>query len=80
MNIFELGFDSARTERMELPGAGRGYRPNRDDENNPKLNEKPNWFEVKFDKRSNRPALHGLPIGEKMMLKDPFVTRNSNRT
>ncbi|ANI58005.1 RHS repeat-associated core domain-containing protein [Pseudomonas sp. GR 6-02] len=36
--------------RMELPGAGRGYKPNKKDARNPTLNEDLNWFEVKFDK------------------------------
>jgi hypothetical protein len=36
--------------RMELPGAGRGYKPNRRDAHNPTLNEDLNWFEIKFDK------------------------------
>jgi RHS repeat-associated protein len=35
--------------RMELPGAGRGYRPNKKDKQNPTLNENLDWFEVKFD-------------------------------
>jgi hypothetical protein len=36
--------------RMELPGAGRGYKPNKKDARNPTLIEDLNWFEVKFDK------------------------------
>ncbi|TWC13684.1 hypothetical protein FBY09_1191, partial [Pseudomonas sp. SJZ101] len=40
-----------RIVRLELPGAGRGYKPNKKDKQNPKLNENLNWFEVKFDKQ-----------------------------
>ncbi|MDR9752097.1 RHS repeat-associated core domain-containing protein, partial [Pseudomonas sp. SZMC_28357] len=36
--------------RMELPGAGRGYKPNKKNQGSPTLNENMNWFEVKFDK------------------------------
>jgi hypothetical protein len=39
-----------RIVRQELPGAGRGYKPNKKDKQNPTLNEGLNWFEVKFDK------------------------------
>ncbi|SEJ59125.1 RHS repeat domain-containing protein, partial [Pseudomonas sp. NFACC07-1] len=39
-----------RVVRQELPGAGRGYKPNKKDKQNPKLNEDLNWFEVKFGK------------------------------
>ncbi|WP_208665509.1 RHS repeat domain-containing protein, partial [Pseudomonas thivervalensis] len=39
-----------RIVRQELPGAGRGYKPNKKDKENPKLNESLNWFEVKFSK------------------------------
>ncbi|WP_188258688.1 RHS repeat domain-containing protein, partial [Pseudomonas sp. PSB18] len=55
----ELGLDpftgldhkKDRIVRQELPGAGRGYKPNKKDKQNPKLNENLNWFEVKFDKQ-----------------------------
>ncbi|WP_260961279.1 RHS repeat protein [Pseudomonas citri] len=39
-----------RIVRQELPGAGRGYKPNKKDKQNPTLNEDLNWFEVKFSK------------------------------
>jgi hypothetical protein len=51
--------------RMELPGAGRGYRPNRIDESNPKLNEDLNWFEVKFDKDDVTRPYTGFPSEKK---------------
>ncbi|SFH30576.1 RHS repeat-associated core domain-containing protein, partial [Pseudomonas sp. NFACC45] len=49
--------------RQELPGAGRGYRPNKKDMKNPKLNENLNWFEVRFDK--NKVPYTGFPTGRK---------------
>ncbi|MGE7965326.1 RHS repeat-associated core domain-containing protein [Pseudomonas sp. NPDC089918] len=51
--------------RMELPGAGRGYRPNRIDQSNPKLNEDLNWFEVKFDKDDVTRPYTGFPSEKK---------------
>lgn len=51
--------------RMELPGAGRGYRPNRRDINNPKLNEGLDWFEVKFDKDDESRPYTGFPAERK---------------
>ncbi|OPA89329.1 type IV secretion protein Rhs, partial [Pseudomonas fluorescens] len=41
--------------KLELPGAGRGYRPNRADAANPHLNENLDGFEVKFDRVSTKP-------------------------
>ncbi|MBC3366561.1 RHS repeat-associated core domain-containing protein, partial [Pseudomonas sp. SWRI154] len=38
-----------RIVRQELPGVGRGYKPNRRDSQKPTLNENLNWFEVKFN-------------------------------
>ncbi|EJM61960.1 RHS repeat-associated core domain-containing protein, partial [Pseudomonas sp. GM48] len=51
--------------RMELPGAGRGYRPNRNNANSPKLNENLNWFEVKFDKNDITRPYTGFPTEKK---------------
>ncbi|VVM56947.1 RHS repeat-associated core domain-containing protein [Pseudomonas fluorescens] len=47
--------------RLELPGAGRGYRPNRRDVQNPILNEHLNWFEVKFDEVNTQKPFTGFP-------------------
>ncbi|WP_148051255.1 RHS repeat domain-containing protein, partial [Pseudomonas brassicacearum] len=52
-----------RVVRQELPGAGRGYKPNKKDKQNPKLNEDLNWFEVKFDK--NGVPYTGFPMERK---------------
>ncbi|VVM74736.1 hypothetical protein PS684_02956 [Pseudomonas fluorescens] len=51
--------------RLELPGAGRGYKPNRRDEQNPSLNEDMNWFEVKFDSVNTQEPFTGFPVGGK---------------
>uniref|UniRef100_UPI00103698F5 RHS repeat-associated core domain-containing protein n=1 Tax=Pseudomonas sp. Sample_10 TaxID=2448269 RepID=UPI00103698F5 len=51
--------------RMELPGAGRGYRPNKKDPNNPNLNENLNWFEVKFDKKDPSRPYTAFPSEKK---------------
>jgi hypothetical protein len=47
--------------RLELPGAGRGYRPNRRNQQNPTLNENLNWFEVKFDEINTQKPFTGFP-------------------
>ncbi|WP_414888182.1 RHS repeat domain-containing protein, partial [Pseudomonas sp. IT-93MI4] len=47
--------------KLELPGAGRGYRPNRRDQQNPTLNEDLNWFEVKFDQINTQKPFTGFP-------------------
>jgi hypothetical protein len=52
-----------RVVRQELPGAGRGYKPNKKDKKNPKLNENLNWFEIKFDK--NGAPYTGFPAERK---------------
>lgn len=51
--------------RMELPGAGRGYRPNKKDINDPKLNEGLDWFGVKFDKDDVNRPFTGFPAEKK---------------
>ncbi|WNF56199.1 RHS repeat-associated core domain-containing protein [Pseudomonas sp. SG20052] len=51
--------------RMELPGAGRGYKPNKKDARNPTLNEDLNWFEVKFDKDNVLRPFTGFPSERK---------------
>src|SRR5207253_8617739 len=51
--------------RLELPGAGRGYRPNKKDKDNPRLNEELNWFEVKFDKDDVSRPFTGFPVERK---------------
>jgi hypothetical protein len=50
---------------MELPGAGRGYKPNKKDARNPTLNEDLNWFEVKFDKDNVLRPFTGFPSERK---------------
>ncbi len=47
--------------KLELPGAGRGYRPNKKDNQNPTLNEDMGWFEVKFDKKDETKPFTGFP-------------------
>jgi hypothetical protein len=47
--------------RLELPGAGRGYRPNKKDNQNPSLNESLNWFEVKFDQVNTQNPFTAFP-------------------
>ncbi|SED38225.1 RHS repeat-associated core domain-containing protein [Pseudomonas migulae] len=51
--------------RMELPGAGRGYRPNKKDKQNPTLNENFDWFEVKFDQDKVGRPYTGFPTERK---------------
>lgn len=51
--------------RMELPGAGRGYRPNKKDNQNPTLNDDLNWLEVKFDKDKVAWPYTGFPSERK---------------
>ncbi|WP_448093526.1 RHS repeat-associated core domain-containing protein [Pseudomonas lini] len=51
--------------RMELPGAGRGYRPNKKDKQNPTLNDDLNWFEVKFDQDKVAWPYTGFPSERK---------------
>ncbi|MBH3361505.1 RHS domain-containing protein [Pseudomonas sp. URMO17WK12:I11] len=41
--------------RVEQPGSGRGYSPNKKDPNNPKPNEDMNGAEIKFDKNTQKP-------------------------
>jgi hypothetical protein len=61
------GFDhnKAPIVRMELPGAGRGYRSNKKDNNSPTLNEDLNWFEVKFDKQDKTRPFTNFPTERK---------------
>ncbi|AZE84350.1 Rhs-family protein [Pseudomonas orientalis] len=51
--------------RLELPGAGRGYKPNKKDAGNPHLNENMNWLEVKFDKKDNTRPFTAFPAEKK---------------
>jgi hypothetical protein len=51
--------------RLELPGAGRGYKPNRADPQNPTLNDNMSWFEVKFDRVNSQEPFTGFPSGKK---------------
>jgi hypothetical protein len=51
--------------RFELPGAGRGYKPNRADTQNPILNENMNWFEVKFDEINTQEPFTSFPSERK---------------
>ena len=48
--------------KLELPGAGRGYRPNKKDIDSPALNENLNWFEVKFDKKDGTRPFTAYPV------------------
>ena len=48
--------------KLELPGAGRGYRPNKKDIDSPALNENLNWFEVKFDKKDGPRPFTAYPV------------------
>ncbi|MDX9673655.1 MULTISPECIES: RHS repeat-associated core domain-containing protein [unclassified Pseudomonas] len=41
--------------RKEMPGGGRGYKPNKKDKNNPKFIKDLNFSEVRFDQVSGRP-------------------------
>ncbi|MFJ2289472.1 RHS repeat-associated core domain-containing protein [Pseudomonas iridis] len=65
--IMHTGQDQNDTPivRFELPGAGRGYKPNRNDPQNPILNENMNWFEVKFDKTNMQEPFTGFPSEKK---------------
>lgn len=51
--------------RMELPGSGRGYKPNKKNTTDPKLNEELNWFEVKFDKADATRPYTAFPAEKK---------------
>jgi hypothetical protein len=51
--------------RMELPGAGRGYKPNKKNQTAPKLNENMNWSEVKFDQGDVKRPYTGFPSEKK---------------
>ncbi|MCU0122176.1 RHS repeat-associated core domain-containing protein, partial [Pseudomonas sp. B2M1-30] len=61
--IMHTGVDQKNNPivRLELPGAGRGYRPNNRDPQNPSLNESLNWFEVKFDEIQQQNPFTGFP-------------------
>lgn len=48
--------------RVDLPGAGRGYKPNKKDPQNPKFNENMNGAEVKFDKDNTRRPFTAFPV------------------
>ncbi|MGG5271340.1 hypothetical protein ACQZ2H_27505, partial [Pseudomonas lurida] len=48
--------------KLELPGAGRGYRPNKKDIDSPDLNENLNWFEVKFYKKDGTRPFTAYPV------------------
>jgi len=65
--IMHTGDDQHDTPivRLELPGAGRGYKPNRRDSQNPVLNDDMNWFEVKFDKINTQEPFTGFPSEKK---------------
>ena len=47
--------------RMELPGAGRGYKPNKNDPGNPRYVENLDGAEVKFDKKNVKRPFTGFP-------------------
>ncbi|WP_285380126.1 RHS repeat-associated core domain-containing protein, partial [Pseudomonas sp. efr-133-R2A-59] len=57
------GYDSERNPivRMELPGAGRGYKPNDKDRNSPKYIEGLDGAEIKFDKRNIKRPFTAFP-------------------
>ncbi|TWC12575.1 RHS repeat-associated protein, partial [Pseudomonas sp. SJZ085] len=58
------GFDRKQNPivRMEMSGAGRGYKPNRRDRANPILNEHMNGAEVKFDKIQTDKPFTAFPV------------------
>lgn len=58
------GFDRAGNPilRIEMPGAGRGYKPNRRDSQNPILNENMSGAEIKFDKEQMDRPFTAFPI------------------
>ncbi|WP_172679605.1 RHS repeat-associated core domain-containing protein, partial [Pseudomonas sp. Pf153] len=58
------GFDRRQNPivRMEMPGAGRGYKPNRRDRDNPILNEHMDGAEVKFDRIETDKPFTAFPI------------------
>ncbi|MGD8221229.1 RHS repeat-associated core domain-containing protein [Pseudomonas thivervalensis] len=58
------GFDRAGNPilRIEMPGAGRGYKPNRRGSQNPILNENMNGAEIKFDKEQVDRPFTAFPI------------------
>lgn len=51
------GFDNKNNPIVqgELPNGGRGYKPNKKDPSNPKYNDSMNNYEVKFDKKTDKP-------------------------
>ncbi|MFC6337891.1 RHS repeat-associated core domain-containing protein [Pseudomonas karstica] len=57
------GFDSEGNPvvRMEMPGAGHGYKPNKKDKQNPKRVESLNNAEVRFDKNNVTRPFTALP-------------------
>ncbi|AMS14910.1 type IV secretion protein Rhs [Pseudomonas chlororaphis] len=58
------GFDRNNNPivRVEQPGAGRGYKPNRRDPQNPILNENMNGAEIKFDRADPDRPFTAFPI------------------
>ncbi|MGU9807629.1 UNVERIFIED_CONTAM: RHS repeat protein [Pseudomonas sp. CM11] len=58
------GFDREQNPivRVKMPGAGRGYKPNRRDRQNPIFNENMNGAEIKFDKVHTDRPFTGFPI------------------
>jgi RHS repeat-associated protein len=57
------GHDADRNPivRMELPGAGRGYKPNEKDRDNPRYIENMDGAEIKFDKRNVKIPFTAFP-------------------
>ncbi|WP_210639990.1 RHS repeat-associated core domain-containing protein [Pseudomonas sp. Tri1] len=47
--------------RMELPGAGRGYKPNKKDPSSPHYMENLDGAEIKFDKKNVKRPFTGFP-------------------
>jgi hypothetical protein len=57
------GYDADQNPivRMKLPRAGRGYKPNTRDLNNPRYIDSLDGAEVKFDKRDVKRPFTGFP-------------------
>ena len=48
LNLLRIDDNKNNIVRLELPGAGRGYRPNKMDSNNPLFNPSMNGAEMKL--------------------------------
>jgi hypothetical protein len=57
------GYDGEQNPyvRMELPGAGRGYKPNNKDLDNPRYVETLDGAEIKFDRKNVKRPFTAFP-------------------